>query len=198
MVSVACEQLVAKPVTVTGLPGQAAIGAIEQSGVTHGGWRHSTNASQSIAASGEQSPWAVACAVNLTWLPGVQSDGMVNVAVSWQGAPGASAVQVFDVPPAVIVTSSLAGEVFLTVNVIVTGLPPHANGGATGASHAIVGLVRHRTVQVWSLESDPQSLVLLALTVNGTLSPKLHCGIGTGANVKLTFSFGAAVIGPLL
>src|SRR2546428_9132112 len=50
---------------------------------------------------------------------------------------------------------------------------------------------------ILSLESDPQSLVLLALTVNGTLSPKLHCGIGTGANVKLTFSFDAAEIGPV-
>src|SRR5204862_383704 len=126
MVSVACEQLVANPVTVTGLPGQAAMGAIEQSGVTHGGWRHSTSASQSIAASGEQSPCAVAWAVNLTLVPGVQSDGMVNVAVSWQVAPGARAVQVLEVPPAVIVTSSLAGEVFFTVNVIVTGLPPRS------------------------------------------------------------------------
>src|SRR5437763_1629303 len=93
---------------------------------------------------------------------------MVNVAVSWQVAPGASAVQVFEVPPAVIVTSSFAGEVFFTVNVICTGLPPHANAGATGSSHAIAGPVRQRTVQILSLESDPQSLVLLALTVNET------------------------------
>src|SRR5207249_10872238 len=110
--------------------------------------------------------WAVAWAVNLTLVPGVQSDGMVNVAVSWQVAPGASAVQVFEVPPAVIVTSSFAGEVFFTVNVICTGLPPHANAGATGSSHAIAGPVRQRTVQVLSLESEPQALGRRPLTVN--------------------------------
>src|SRR5438093_9649548 len=39
--------------------------------------------------------------------------------------------------------SSLPWELFCTVKVIVTGLPAHANGGATGSRQIRLGLLRH-------------------------------------------------------
>src|SRR5438034_862193 len=68
---------------------------------------------------------------------------MVNVAVSWHVAPGATLVHVFDVPPPVRVMSSLPSELFSTVNVTVTGLPAQANAGATGAWQTRLGFRRH-------------------------------------------------------